>query len=72
MHMATADWIWQQINACDPSDPKQFRRYRTLGTMASRETRAMLSLMTKLRLLPTRAQAMAAAAPPSRPWEWHV
>ena len=73
MHMATADWIWSQINATDPQ--RNFTRYRVLGTMAGRESRAILALMTKLRLLPPRTapvtlSALNGGAPP--PWERHV
>jgi hypothetical protein len=51
-HIVTADLVWREINKLDPSDPKQFRRYRSLSVMASRESRMTALLLTKLRLLP--------------------
>jgi hypothetical protein len=69
-HMATVDVIWGEINKMDVRDPKQFRRYRTLGVMACREGRAMVGLMTKLRLWPPKAHASATSSIPDRlPWE---
>jgi hypothetical protein len=72
-HIATAGLIWREINAIDPSDAKQLRRYRSLLTMASRESRMTSLMLTKLRLLPTRYMAeKEAAAVPSIPWARHV
>jgi hypothetical protein len=73
--MATADMIWADVHQLDQSDPKQFRRYRSLLVMAARESRMMTMLMTKLRLLPTKHMAEQTAQPPqpSRPpWERHI
>jgi hypothetical protein len=72
-HIVSADRIWAQIHECDPTDPKQFRRYRSLLVMASRESRMTSLLLTKLRLLPSKAAAAAAEVTPVRPpWERHV
>jgi hypothetical protein len=57
VHAATADWIWSEIHTLDPRDKRQFQRYRSLGVMAARESRAIISLTTKLRLLPTKRMA---------------
>jgi hypothetical protein len=57
VHAATADWIWGEIHTLDPRDKCQFQRYRSLGVMAARESRAIISLTTKLRLLPTKRAA---------------
>jgi hypothetical protein len=72
-HLAVSDWIWREINAIDPSDPRQFRRYRTLGVMASRESRAILQMMTKLRLLPPRQPPVTPISVNGgvMPWERH-
>ena len=51
-HIAASDWLSVQINALDPSVPKDFTRLRPLLMMAHRQTVAITSLMTKLRLLP--------------------
>jgi hypothetical protein len=77
-HIAASDRLWREINDLDPGDPKQFRRYRTLGVMASRESRMISLLMTKLRLLPpqwSEPPATASSIPwkkPLPPWERHV
>jgi hypothetical protein len=42
-HISTSDLIWRELQDLDPGDPKQFRRYRALTVMASRESR-MISL----------------------------
>ena len=59
-HIAVADMIWAQLHGVDLSDPKQLRRFRALSVMASRESRMISMLMTKLRLLPR-------YVPPSQP-----
>jgi hypothetical protein len=51
-HLSTSDLIWRELQELDPGDPKQFRRYRALTVMASRESRMTSLLLTKLRLLP--------------------
>ena len=72
-HIVSADRIWAEIHECDPNDPKQFRRYRSLLVMASRESRMTSLLLTKLRLLPSKAPAAAAEVTPVRPpWERYV
>jgi hypothetical protein len=70
---AHADWIWAEVNRLDPSDPKQFRRYRSLLVMACRQTSVASLMLTKLRLLPTKYMAekggreRISTEPP--PWE---
>jgi hypothetical protein len=59
-HIATSDFIWAELHKLDLSDPKQLRRFRALSVMASRESRMISMLMTKLRLLPR-------YVPPSQP-----
>ena len=72
-HIVSADRIWAEIHECDPNDPKQFRRYRSLLVMASRESRMTSLLLTKLRLLPSKTAAAAAEVTPVRPpWERYV
>jgi hypothetical protein len=52
-HMAQADWLAERIRDVDPGKgDRDFRRFRTLSVMICREERAILSLMTNLRLLP--------------------
>ena len=51
-HIAASDWLSVQINALDPSVLKDFPRLRSLLMMAHRQTVAITSLMTELRLLP--------------------
>jgi hypothetical protein len=51
-HMAASDWVAGQINALDPSVPRQLPPYERLLLMSAREARAIMQLMTKLRLLP--------------------
>jgi hypothetical protein len=68
-HIATSDVIWRELSALDLADPKQLRRCRALSVMASRESRMIALLLTKLRLLPPKMPP----APPStnanrRPW----
>ena len=53
-HIAASDWLSVQINALDPSVPKDFPRLRSLMMMAHRQTAAIAALMTKLRLLPAK------------------
>jgi hypothetical protein len=59
----TADRIWAELNTLDPGDPKAFRRYRALTVMASRESRMISLLMSKLRLLPPRTAPTQQAGP---------
>jgi hypothetical protein len=66
-HLAMSDRIWAEINKLDVGDPKQFRRYRALTVMASRESRMISLLMTKLRLLPSKTQAVE-SKPSQMPW----
>jgi hypothetical protein len=54
--------IAREIEQCDPRDPKDFRRRARLSIFASRETRMLTMCLTKLRLLPTKAEAAAASA----------
>jgi hypothetical protein len=73
--LAHADRIWDEVNRLDPSDPKQFRRYRSLLVMACRQTGVVSLMLTKLRLLPTKYMAEKAAGGRARvcteplPWE---
>ena len=77
-HIAQSDWIAQQINALDPSVPKHFPQLRALLMMGHRQTVAITSLMTKLRLLPrVKAERKTElgyidANGQLRPWERHV
>jgi hypothetical protein len=59
---AHSDLIWAEVNRLDPSDPTQFRRYRSLLVMAFRQTQVASLMLTKLRLLPTRYMAEKAAS----------
>jgi hypothetical protein len=73
-HIAHSDWIAEAIHACDPDDPKDFRRYARLTIMANRESGAIAALMTKLRLLPTKKAAEMHAdtpTPKAAPWQRH-
>jgi phage terminase small subunit len=54
---ATADVVADLMAQLDPTDVKQRRRWNTLQIMAGRQSKLMLTLATKLRLLPTKAQA---------------
>jgi phage terminase small subunit len=69
--MATADAIAAEIRALgeiNVSNKAAYRRWRALLVMQARETRMMTLLTTKLRLLPTRAQAERARQ--HRPPAW--
>ena len=55
--LAHADLIWDEVNRLDPSDTKQFRRYRSLLVMACRQTGVVSLMLTTLRLLPTKYTA---------------
>jgi hypothetical protein len=72
-HIAASDWIAGAINGLAPDDPKDFRRYARLLIMANRESSAIVSLMTKLRLLPTKKAAEMGADTPTATalWERH-
>jgi hypothetical protein len=72
-HAARADLIAHEIEGLDPRDPQQFRRLARLSIVASRETRMLTMCLTKLRLLPTKAEAAAASAMAQPlPWERHT
>jgi hypothetical protein len=73
-HAATANFIAAAINALDPSDPKDFRIYARLLSIAARESKAMMSLSTKLRLAPSNVRRIEQNVPtPRKPlWERHV
>jgi hypothetical protein len=68
VHMATADFIWRELQALDSADPKTFRRYRALTVMASRESRMTSMLLTKLRLLPLKTAPVSHPADRPLPW----
>jgi phage terminase small subunit len=73
VHIATADVVWSELAKIDVADPAQMRRYRTLLTMANRQSQMISMLLTKLRLLPSRLGTMPQMARPARPpWEQHV
>jgi hypothetical protein len=72
-HISVSDAIWRELNGLDVSDPKQLRRYRALSVMASRESRMISLLLTKLRLLPSKAAAVKAEQQAwEPPWGRHV
>jgi hypothetical protein len=72
-HLVTSDAIWRELNALDLADPKAFRRYRGLSVMASRESRMISLLMTKLRLLPAKSAAVQQSVDgPVPSWERHL
>jgi phage terminase small subunit len=56
--ISVADAVWAEIHACDPSDPKQLSRYQRLVRIATRQSSMMAMLLSKLRLLPSRAGTM--------------
>jgi hypothetical protein len=54
-HMSASDWVAAKIRTLDPNVPKNFPDFERLLMMSAREGRAIMSLMTKLKLLPTGA-----------------
>jgi phage terminase small subunit len=64
---AISDAVYAELNGIDPTDPKQRRRWNTLQIMAARQSKLMLTLATRLRLLPTKYMAEKAVQEPA-PW----
>jgi hypothetical protein len=63
-----ADIVNDELAAVDPTDAKQRRRWNTLQIMAARQSRLMLDLATKMRLLPSKADAERAMQEQRQPF----
>ena len=55
--------VHEHLALLDPADLKQRRRWNTLQIMVARQSKLMLTLATKLRLLPTKEAAEVRMGP---------